>query len=604
MLGSQRSSSKVLEMQPFDVPDNAAELDCISNEKSPTWLDEMANLNQGDDTTQYLAYDINQTPSIAEHLENSSDIVWQDTIQELSPSLCSSPIIGARLINFNLSLGTPIIPRHDHTCAAEFYANTWKQHCLPALHPSFRCFGKVTTSARLIADVQIAISACRLSRVLPHRKLFISSAASPLQFRPDMDHETLGQEYYGSAMRRMALWSTRDFESEPTLGLAVLIFFCYLESSMGHFREFQLHSRGVDKMIETYAKQSIRYAAELYAAYVEIKMLDWWRRVHFATPDFCISQSPLTTSSDMEPILNMGNNRRSSILVILCESQRIKLESIVRRWDDRVVMELQVQDVSSVDDIDPRSEPLNSLDDLIKAQHQKADEWLARLDVPDLPTGSWQVFSSKAGSSLDSSLDIQPLRFTSHRAAMNFAYFVASRVIQCGQPPENPDQDTSTDASNDVESWVLILLRIAAGIDWETCVQTNVYTVGLVSLFLACLLCSRSLAIGLWMETWLHEQQQQKSGFEEGCFPVFQVLGGLRLINAERQKGRDVIALFQSTNDGGGSGKFGSYHSQTITSFLVYGRCRVTGELFSKHAEFLPSNLEHDNLSGLQLGLA
>lgn len=187
---------------------------------------------------------------------------------------------------------------------------------------------------------------------------------------------------------------------------------------------------------------------------------------------------------------------------------------------------------------------------------------------------------------------------------MNFAYFVASRVIQCGQPPENPDQDTSTDASNDVESWVLILLRIAAGIDWETCVQTNVYTVGLVSLFLACLLCSRSLAIGLWMETWLHEQQQQKSGFEEGCFPVFQVLGGLRLINAERQKGRDVIALFQSTNDGGGSGKFGSYHSQTITSFLVYGRCRVTGELFSKHAEFLPSNLEHDNLSGLQLGLA
>ena len=66
---------------------------------------------------------------------------------------------------------------------------------------------------------------------------------------------------------------------------------------------------------------------------------------------------------------------------------------------------------------------------------------------------------------------------------------------------------------------------------------------------------------------------------EEGSFPNLQVLQALRLVNAEKRAGRDVLAIYQPKDDGGGIGKYGAYTSQNITCFLAFGRCRGFGRL-------------------------
>ncbi|KAK7415542.1 hypothetical protein QQX98_005788 [Neonectria punicea] len=169
---------------------------------------------------------------------------------------------------------------------------------------------------------------------------------------------------------------------------------------------------------------------------------------------------------------------------------------------------------------------------------------------------------------------------------MNFAYYVAARVMQCIGPLHSLERASTVEIDQmyeETETWVLLLLRVTAGISWKECIRLNVYTIGLAGLLLACALRSRSLATGLWIQSWL-EERLNGDEFEEGNFPVFQILDALRLINRERRNGRDVFSLFQTVNDGGGSGKFGSYHSQIISSLLVYGRCRTTGEMYSYDA--------------------
>jgi hypothetical protein len=207
----------------------------------------------------------------------------------------------------------------------------------------------------------------------------------------------------------------------------------------------------------------------------------------------------------------------------------------------------------------------------------KLDAWFGRLKVSDL-ADYWHEKGKNLASDYPEQA-IEPLHFKSHASAMNFAYYITARVLQCLEPLESLHKGcliNNDEGCQETERWIQVLLRIAAGIDWEQCVRLNTYKVGFASLLLACALRTRRLETGLWMQNWL-DGHLKGFHFEEGNFPVFQILGTLRLINHERMSGRDVLALFQTMDDQGGSGKLGSYHSQRLSSLWIYGRCRRTG---------------------------
>ena len=483
-----------------------------------------------------------------------------------------------------------VTPHRDPVYPVMFYMDVWGKKCLPALHSVFHQLETLHGPSLLITDIIVALSACRLSRTLPQRKLLNISRIPGLWFRPDAGHESLSHDYYGAVMRKMAWWSQQDFNANPTLGLAVLILFCYLESSMGNFQEFRIHSEGTKNLIRSYPDRVICDGAELLAAWVEVEMQNWWRRVYFSTPDFHRKLSVLSLPPQLEAVLDATNNQRAAILLILCESHCLNNAAIVSCWDDRKDKDSWTNTnrpppaTTGTGELETRLS-LNEYKVLLKTQSQKLDKWYALLPAFDLPE-FWQGKGDYVARS-QTELDIQPLLFKSHFSAMNFAYYITARVMQCTGPLESlrgTSQAEIGDAYEEAEAWISILLRIAAGIRWKQCIQLNVYTVGFAGLLLACALRSHSLATGLWMQNWL-EDRLKGNDFEEGNFPVFQILEILRLVNYERKHGRDVVSLFQTVDDGGGSGKLGSYHSQLLASLWVYGRCRTTGRMCSYYKE-------------------
>lgn len=166
---------------------------------------------------------------------------------------------------------------------------------------------------------------------------------------------------------------------------------------------------------------------------------------------------------------------------------------------------------------------------------------------------------------------------------MNYAYYAAARVMTCtgvlkrlSRIGEEHDADAC-----DEEYLIRMLLRVVSGMSWADCLRSNVHIIGLSGVLLACVLRSNDLALGEWVEHWL-QCQDMFQATEEGSFPVLQIRHALHAVNMERRCGRDVLALYQPADDGGGNSKYGSYTSQTITALVLFGRSRSTGLLYSK----------------------
>lgn len=481
-------------------------------------------------------------------------------------------------LGVHLRLAPVVSPQRDRLDPIRFYLDIWQSQCLPALPPTLQNLETVLGRSTVVIDIMAALSACRLSRSRPQRKLIRNCKSGPdLSFRPDLQHESFGYERYGAVMHQVALWQHDDFARDSILGLALLVFFCLIAASMGSFPEFRLHSEAVEQFIQGNEAPLLRHSPDLLTAWVNVKMQNWWRRAYFSRPEFHRHHGSLSLTPQLELILDKAGKRSATASVILSESHRIHLAAIVscRNWEQQVCEEHDTEADHTTKDL---SEELYTLAFTVEAGN--LDAWCASLPVSELPA-PW-VSEPILKERTPRELHVESIRFQTHQAAMNFAYYVVARALQCTQPLESltlnlcpVDLDT---VYEETESWILLLLRIAAGLDWKDCVQNNVFTIGIVALLLTGALRSRKLAVGVWAQHWL-EERLTGDAFEEGNFPVFQALEVLRLINRERRAGWDVLALFQTVDDGGGKGKCSSYHSQSLTALWVYGRCRASGRL-------------------------
>ncbi|OKL63492.1 hypothetical protein UA08_01416 [Talaromyces atroroseus] len=180
-------------------------------------------------------------------------------------------------------------------------------------------------------------------------------------------------------------------------------------------------------------------------------------------------------------------------------------------------------------------------------------------------------------------LSVMFAQFASHDSALNYAYYVLARIMQCTAIFHSLQSGESQYLGHEcyeAEPWGRLLLRIAKAIDTRACIHQNTWTIGFSGLFLAALLRCRDAASGIWIEHWL-QNLSDIHPTEEGSFPVYQALAVARAINQQRMIARDVFAVSQPLDDGGGTPKFTSYNSQMIDKLLIHGRCRATGELFT-----------------------
>lgn len=454
-----------------------------------------------------------------------------------------------------------------------FYLTHWEKSCVQSL-PSFQA--QITAMAKEHAPLMhalLALSACNMSRSLPEgTKGGTETSSSQIIYRPKRDYLLSSQHYYGSAIKQIAKTIGKGTPSSIPHILAAMVLLCYFESTMGNFASFACHAQGVDTFINTHLTtiSSEPIGREIIAACVLSKYHTWWLRMNFSSFSFQLSQGPLCLSPVISNMLRSTNARRVIVTSILCESYRLNNIALLQLGPCGT----QTSGVTVEECVA-----------YLQIESMRLDEWHAGLPQSELPIESFSglVDHDEGG--------IRPLMFRSHYFAMNYAYYICSRIMQCtalfhelrctrGQS-NNPEK-------KEINFWMTLLVCVVSGLNKQDCFMGNVYSIGVSSLLTACLLRCQNITIGRWVEKWLHEWSIS-SIMEEGSFPVFQALETIRLINEEKAAGNDIYAIALPDDDGGGTGKHTSYNSQHFDRIVTIGRRGISGRLYS---ELVPINMK------------
>lgn len=438
-----------------------------------------------------------------------------------------------------------------------FYLTHWDVSCLGALDTFFQDVTIENDECLPLRHAILALSACNMSRRCPEQSSYLQSVES---HTPNRNHQITSQFYYTSAVGQVAKVIRTLTPQSSIQTLAVLVIFCYIESTMGTFPGFACHADGIATLFHTnQAALTTNTGRHLFAAYILSKQQNWWRRQNFTSLCLQRNQPSLSLQADTLEILRSVDAKRTMVTSILCESYRLNTMGLLQLWDDLR------------QGIDPSVENFVLLLDL---ESKKLDEWESNLSPRELPRESSRSFDIRGKGRH------RALLFESHSAAMNYAYYIAARIMHGLEP--HPGTECIT------LHWMTTLVQIVDGLDEKSCAQKNVYSIGISSLLMACVLRSRDIHIGQWVEDWLRNLSRY-SILEEGSFPVAQALAAVVLINTERSHGNEVYAIGLPEDDGGGSGKYSSYHSQSPDKILMQGIRKETGEPFSEY-RYLEAN--------------
>lgn len=458
-----------------------------------------------------------------------------------------------------------------HRSAKEvFYSAYWEDKCLPALHPIFQSTLKTIGKFPALNDAVLALSSCNLSRNDAEHRV-CNSIDYMGNYCPNATHQSRSQQYYSSAIQRFTKLSETDCRENLTMVLIILLLFAHIESTRGNLEGFNCHVNGLTAFLgyEIDKLNRDQFLRNLITAWMQPQFQVWWARSYFSTIDIQQRQPFIALPRLLQGRLVSIHERRIAVLSIMCESHRMNVTTMLEHWRYR----------ARSDQLGYESRHSTYCHDgdhcrmMLAEQREKLNNWLLYLPIEEQPLQN-DICDSRTESAMT---------FQSHDAALNYAYYALAMIMQCTgafQLLEAPFCHNWGHECYEAEPWVRLLLQIAEGIDMKRCVRQNNYTIGFSGLLLAALLRCQELSSGRQIERWL-QTLVDIHPTEEGSFPVYQALAVTKAINKQRIIGRDVFAVSQPVDDGGGTPKLRSYNSQIIDTLLIHGRCRVTGDLFT-----------------------
>lgn len=451
-----------------------------------------------------------------------------------------------------------------------FYSAYWEDKCLPALHPLFKSTSKVFGKFPALNDTILALSSCNLSRNDAERRSW-DAIDYMGYYSPNATHQLRSQQYYSSAISRFTKLNQSECRHNLKMVLMMLVLFAHIESTRGNLEGFYCHINGLTAFIG-YEIQKLggdHFIRDLTTAWMQPQFQVWWARSYFSTLDFQQRQYSIVLPRLIQGNLLSIHERRVAVLNIMCESHRLNVTTILNNWRYRTTHDRSGYETR----YSAHGHDVDHCCMLLAEQSAKLDNWLLHLPFAEQPLED-DTFDHRIES---------PLIFQCHDAALNYAYYALSRIMQCTgvfRLLGTRGCRCSGHECDGAEPWVRFLLRIAEGVDMKKCVRQNNYTIGFSGLLLAALLRCQDLLSGQRIEQWLQTLVDMQPT-EEGSFPVYQALAVTKAINEQRMMGRDVFAVSQPVDDGGGAPKLRSYNSQIIDTLLIHGICRATGDLFT-----------------------
>ncbi|GAA83678.1 similar to An15g05180 [Aspergillus luchuensis IFO 4308] len=343
-----------------------------------------------------------------------------------------------------------------------------------------------------------------------------------------------------------------------------------MESSMANFTAFYCHMDGISRFLtnlnDYVHDETVR---GLLITWMQSRLSVWWTRSYFSSVKLqrLLPSIPLPRILQGQP--KSLHERRVEIISIMCDSHYLSTACILRHWDCDQSIETVISEPSDEPGTDAVHHHL-----LLTQQVQRLDRWIQHLPSAEQPL-----------MDLTSTGDVTtPLRFISHDAALNYAYYLTSCILQCQNnfctlPSICPTIARMEGRTTD--SYICLLLRIAKASPPVHHLTKNTYTIGFTNLLLTALLRTTSVSLAIEIQNFV-QSLADTLPTEEGGFPIYQALEVIKLINVRKMAGKDVVAVSQPVDDHGGEPKYQSYNSQAIRDLFFHGRERTGGALFTE----------------------
>jgi hypothetical protein len=478
----------------------------------------------------------------------------------------------------------------------KLYICYWRNHLLKMLPDPFAHVEGLIAGCPALRPAIIALSACDLAQAQTEVRSRTIEFGKEWFYAPSMEHQKYGRMYYKTAKRELA---EMDYRRQDEVSvLATLLLFVLIESRLGSFRGAAFHHHGIEHLLSSNHGICDRHKAGrgLIRVWIALRAQNWSCRIPFTLFDF--QRSLLEIGVDVDWTFESPETRAEAVIVNMLQSWRLSLMILFERYAGRGDME----SISSrcCRDVYKRMQrsamtpvwtpkvpiPDENYDSLLGDQHRKLDEWHAALPQSHLPIESFKYRSDawQLSQFNHSNVSGSCLQFQSHEAAMNYAYYVVARIFQSDEALDEflsmaPLTDSPRRRDSKINHWLLILLRIVAGLDIMTYARRNFYAVGLLDVVKMCYLrlpqCNTILC---GLADHLVEEFTNHCITYDGSVLISNFKHELQEIEEQRAQARDLFYIMPRFSPDAKMQP--DYSHASLASTMAYGRDRATGKLF------------------------
>ncbi|KAJ5994044.1 hypothetical protein N7451_009768 [Penicillium sp. IBT 35674x] len=571
----------VLEQGPVSSFDNIewapVAISCIN-------IDDM-ELSDGGSVHEEESTSYTQTPESS--IKDTANYHVDSSSQEVSPR--DLPNNDMKNSDENLSFDTS-----DARTLEEFYFTQWRTCVTPILPP---VFADLTLSIPTFLPFKYAVLAVSAAH-LAHTGSSISSGDNEL-YIPERTHRYRSLQYYGKGIRELAEYVNGFPDDNLDHLVATSLLFYYIEIDVGSINSAVEQMELINRLhcsAQSHVKEgSIKLNPKLLSTWKSSRSLAINKRLTIGSN----RSRPLASIQPRDPTdtLEQGGSSSDTIAQLLCETfssaRNIIVEFFVRRGtrlaseeQSRVAFGALVEHIDSVSgQSESPSQSTTAEERYLKEFEQNRrnlDDWHAHLEFSELPVESFTSASTEPVGERDGELHVQPLRFRSYEAAMNYAYYATAQHASSQQMVDRlttfaqPDADSSFTREN--YPWESLLLRIACGLDLEDCLYKHTFKIGILSLLICCASSCPHIGVSNWIYDWIGKLGKYGGAVEDGM-PVAMVIRVMRLIIAMKQDGHDAFRISVLDSDIKEKEEF--YRSNIDLFVAVCGKDRVKGIMYN-----------------------
>ncbi|KAJ5651182.1 uncharacterized protein N7484_004905 [Penicillium longicatenatum] len=526
-----------------------------------------------------------QTPDSS--IKDTSNYHVDSSSQEVSPR---DPLINDvknsdKDLNFDTS---------DARTLEEFYFTQWRACVTPILPPVFTDLTLTIPTFLPFKYAVLAVTAAHLA----HTGASIRSGDDEI-YIPERTHRYRSLQYYGKGIRELAEYVNGFPDENLDHLVATSLLFYYIEIDVGSINSAVEHIELINRLhcsAQSHVKEgSIKLNPKLLSTWKSSRSLAINKRLTIGSN----RSRPLAAIQPRDPTDSSEQAGTSSDIIaqLLCETfssaRKIIVEFFVCRGtrlaseeQSRIAFGALVEHISSPNgQTDSPGQSTNAEESYLKEFEQNRknlDNWHAHLDLSELPVESFTSASTEPIGEKDGELHVQPLRFRTYGAAMNYAYYATAQHASSQQMINrltafaHPDIDSSFTREN--YPWESLLLRIACGLDLEDCLYKHTFKIGILSLLICIASSCPHIGVANWIHDWMGKLGNYGRAVEDGM-PVVMVMRVMRLIIAMKQDGHDAFRISVLDSDSKEKEEF--YHGNIDLKVAVCGKDRVKGIMYN-----------------------